>query len=292
MQNQQIAPHIDALDERVLINGGFAARIGGGYRVDATAWAVLALVAAGAQPDLLKHARARLAADQLRDGRVSVSPDHPDAFWPTSLVILAWHGSPVYRELGSRAIDFLIKTTGRHWTKLPSAPVEHNTAIKGYPWIANTHSWVEPTALSLIALHAAGYGEHERTREATRMLMDRQLPRGGWNYGNTIVFGQELRPMPETTGVALNALAGRVPRKNVERSLGYLKSQVENLRTPFSLGWGLLGLGAWGERPDRAQEWIFQSLKQQGKYGIYDTTLLSLLLVALFARGGLGSVLA
>jgi hypothetical protein len=98
--------------------------------------------------------------------------------------------------------------------------------------------------------------------------------------------------MPETTGVALSALAGRVPRKTVEGSLAYLTSQVEHLRTPFSLGWSLLGLGAWDERPNRAQEWIFQSLKQQGKYGIYDTTLLGLLLVAFFARGGLGSVLA
>ncbi len=292
MHNQQIAPHIDALDERVLINGGFAARIGGGYRVDATAWAIIAHVAAGSKADFFEHARARLMADQLRDGRISLSPQQPDAFWPTPLVVLAWHGSPPYREPGSRAIDFLIKTTGRHWPRQPTGPLAHNTAIKGWPWIANTHSWVEPTALSLIALKVAGYGGHERSREATRMLMDRQLPRGGWNYGNTIVFGQELRPMPETTGVALNALAGRVPRKNVERSLGYLKSQVENLRTPFSLGWSLLGLGAWEERPDRAQEWILESLKQQGKYGIYDTSLLGLLLVAFFARGGLGSVLA
>jgi hypothetical protein len=291
MQNQKIAPHIDALDERVLMSGGFAARIGGGYRVDATAWAILALKAAGAQPDLFEHARARLAADQLGDGRISVSSDQPDAFWPTSLVILAWHGSPAYREPGSRAIDFLIKTTGRHWTRLPNAPVEHNTAIKGWPWIANTHSWVEPTALSLIALHVAGYRGHERTREATRMLMDRQLPRGGWNCGSTIIFGQEMRPMPETTGVALDALAGRVSRENIERSLAYLKSQVEHLRTPFSLGWSLLGLGAWGERPNKAEEWIFESLKQQEKYGIYDTTLLSLLLVAYFAHGGIESVL-
>jgi len=292
VRNQLIASHIDALLKRALPRGGFAARISGTYRIDATAWAVLALFAAGVKADLLERARARLMADQLRDGRISLSPDQPDAYWPTPLVILAWHGSASYRSPRSRAIGFLLGATGRHWPKLVAGPCAHNTALKGWPWIANTHSWVEPTALSLIALHAAGYGEHERTREATRMLMDRQLPRGGWNYGNTIVFGQELRPMPETTGVALNALAGRVPRKTVEGSLAYLTSQVEHLRTPFSLGWSLLGLGAWDERPNRAQEWIFQSLKQQGKYGIYDTALLGLLLVAFFARGGLGSVLA
>jgi hypothetical protein len=291
MRNQLIASHIDALQKRALSNGGFAARISGKYRIDATAWAVLALAAADGKADLIDRARARLMADQLTDGRISLSPERPEAFWPTPLVILAWHGSPAYREPGSQAIDFLIKTTGRHFPRQPAAPIAHNTAIKGWPWTANTHSWVEPTALSVIALHVAGYGEHERTREATRMLMDRQLPRGGWNVGSTIVFGQELRPMPETTGVALDALAGRVSRKDVERSLGYLKSQGENLRTPFSLGWSVLGLGAWGERPNRAQEWIFESLKQQEKYGIYDTTLLSLLLVAFFAPGGVESIL-
>lgn len=292
MQYQLIARHVEALRERALPDGGFVARVGGSYRPDATAWAILALAAAGLKADVLGPPRTRLAADQFEDGRLSVLPDHPDAFWPTPLAILAWYGSPQHREAQSRALDFLLRTHGRHWQKQPGSPFAHDATIQGWPWIAGTHSWLEPTALSLLALRISGYGEHQRAQEATRLLMDRQLPRGGWNYGNKIVFGHELYPLPETTGVALNALAGRVPRERVESSLAYLRVEVDRLRTPLSLGWGLLGLGAWGEYSGGIQPWIIESLKRQEQYGSYDTTWLSLLLVAFFAKGGLLSVIA
>ena len=290
MQNRFITAQIDRLSQRSLPDGGFRTRIAGSYRPDATAWAILALTAAGTKPDRLKPARTRLVADQLRDGRVSVSPEHSDVFWPTALAILAWQNASEYHGPQSRAGNFLIQTTGHHFQKKTHNPLAHDTTIKGWPWTANTHSWVEPTALSLMALQASGYREHKRVQEAIHMLMDRQLPAGGWNYGNTKVFGQELRPMPENSGMALNALAERVPVKSVQSSLDYLKTKVTNLDTPLALGWSHLGLGAWGEQKSHAPESIINCLKLQEKYGGYDTTLLSLLLVAFFAGDGLLSI--
>ena len=287
MQSRFIAAQIDNLLERALPDGGFCTSIAGSHRPDATAWAVLALAAAGTKADRLKPARTRLTVDQLQDGRVSVSPKHPDVFWPTALAILAWHDAPEYHGPQSRASDFLIQTTGHHFQKKAHHPFAHDPAIRGWPWTAKTHSWIEPTALSLMALQASGYGEHDRAQEALRMLRDRQLPAGGWNYGNTKVFGQELRPMPENTGMALNALAERAPIESVQHSLDYLQTKVTNLQTPLALGWSLLGLGAWGEQTKQARELIIHCLKQQEKYGPYDTTLLSLLLVAFFAKDGL-----
>ena len=285
-----IFPHLEALRGRELDAGGFSHRPGGEYRADATAWAVMALTATGTRKDLLEKARDRLAAGQKQDGRVCISPEHPEAFWPTPLAILAWNGSPAHREPLSRAVRFLQDTTGIHFEKDPEAPVTHDSSIRGWPWIAKTHSMVEPTALSLIALRIAGHGEHERTREAARMLMDRQLPAGGWNYGNTFVYGQELYPQPENTGIALDALAGSASRKDVLRSLQYLAARTERIRTPLSLGWALLGLGAWEARPGRARLWLMECFKLQEKYGPFDTTLLSLLLLAYLATGGLASV--
>ena len=121
--------------------------------------------------------------------------------------------------------------------------------LKGWPWIEDTHSWVEPTATCVMALRGAGHGQHDRVREAVRMILDRQLPHGGWNVGNTIVFGNELHPMPEGTGSALASLAGVVDEAEVARSLDYLHGEVDRLRTPISLGWGLIGLAAWGRWP-------------------------------------------
>jgi hypothetical protein len=62
--------------------------------------------------------------------------------------------------------------------------------------------------------------------------------------------------------------------------LNYLQNRVKELRTPRSLGWALLGLGFWDQRPDMAQNWIMESLNMQKKFGPYDTTLLSLLVLA------------
>ena len=277
---------LESLQERAQPDGGFSNLAGGEYRSDATAWAILALAAAGARPDLIEPARKRLADGQQSDGRVCISADHPEAFWPTPLAVLAWHGSPSRREPQSRAVRFLLATAGTHWEKKTDSPITHDTAIRGWPWIADTQSMVEPTSLSLLALRVTGQGGHERTREAVRMLMDRRLPKGGWNYGNTLVYGQELYPQVDNTGLALAALAGDVPPEEVRSSLDYLDASIQNLRTPLSLGWGILGLGAWGRRPVRARDRIMESLKRQEKYGPYDTTLLSLLVLAFHARVG------
>jgi len=291
MQNKPIVHHVEKIWERALPEGGFAAKPEGMYRPDSTAWAILALSAAGIRNDYLEPSRIRLKTSQLNDGRVCALPELPDTYWPTPLSILAWQGSAYQRDAQSRAVKFLINTTGLHWQRKVDSPSAHDTSIQGWSWIANTHSWIEPTALSLIALQRAGYGTHQRVNEAAHMLLDRQLSHGGWNYGNTVVFDQELRAMPENTGMALNALAGRVAEEKVTRSLDYLEFQINKLRTPLSLGWGLLGLGAWGKRPDHAEKSILESLELQKIYGDYDTSLLALLILSFSLKGGLADAL-
>jgi hypothetical protein len=227
----------------------------------------------------------------MEDGRVSLSKDHPQAFWPTTLAVLAWHGSPAHRKSQSRGIEFLLSTTGQHHKKRDDSPVAHDTALRGWPWIGETHSWVEPTSLALLALEISGNGEHERAREARRMLMDRQMESGGWNYGNTAVFGRQLWPMPESTGLALSALEGRTERKAVEKSILYLKAEMGRLRTPLSFAWGRLGLSAWGVGPELGQDSLLENFRRQEIYADHGTEQISLLIVSLNASKGLVSAL-
>jgi len=231
-----------------------------------------------------------LAAAQLADGRVSISPENPEAFWPTPLTILAWQGSPAHQAAQARAVAFLLTTAGKHWEKEPDSVHGHDTNIKGWPWTANTYSWAEPTSVAVIALRAAGYGDHERVAEARRLLLDRQIPGGGWNYGNTIVFDQTLQAMPESTGMALDALRDKISRAAIQKSLDYLEGILATLNTPRALGWALLGLGAWGARPALAENWIEACFARADRFGGYDTVSLGLLLVAHRASGGLASI--
>lgn len=289
MSEPAVAACIDSLRARAVPGGGFAARPDSGYRADATAWAVIALTAAGRFPDLMKISAARLAQDQLPDGRLCISPDHPEAFWPTPLAVLAWCRSEAQPEARSRAVRFLLGTTGKQFPRRPDAPVAHDPNIKGWPWIQGTHSWVGSTGITIMALQAAGAGTDDRVSEGVRLLMDRQLRTGGWNYGNKIVFGAELRPMPESTGMALSALTNRTTKESLHASLDYLKSALAALRTPYSLGWSLMGLGAWEEAPPAGRSFLTACLERQERYGAYDTISLSLLLLALVSPRGLAA---
>ncbi|NPV04420.1 MAG: terpene cyclase/mutase family protein [Syntrophaceae bacterium] len=278
---------LDEIWTRSLPEGGFAARPGGEYRPDATSWAILALRMCGIDSQRLHAAMHRLGESQMKDGRLALSPEHPDVYWPTPLAIMAWHRNPEFAPRVSRAVSFLLKTSGTHFKRDPQSPGGHDTSIRGWGWTEETHSWVEPTALSIMALRFAGYSGHERVSEGTRLLLDRQLSRGGWNYGNTTVFGTELASMPESTGLALSALSGLTDRQSVSRSIALLKESVRTLQTPLSLGWAILGLSAWGERTVDANNLIDRCLRRQDRYGTYDTPMIGLMIIARKADGGL-----
>lgn len=273
----------EELSRRVLSDGGVAHRPQGTFRIDATAWAIITLSALNESPALIDRCRARLRTEQGNDGRVWVSRDNPDTFWPTALAVLAWQDASACGDAQKRAVKFLLDTTGVHYRSRFSEVAGHDPGLKGWPWVANTHSWIEPTVLAVMALTAAGYGGTDRVREALRMIEDRQLPHGGWNYGNTFVFGRELRPMPESTGTALTGVAGHVDAGVVARSLDYLQGEINSLRTPVSLGWGLLGLAAWGVWPSNGLMLVERCLANQSRYGEYDTSSFCLLLLGALA---------
>lgn len=267
--------------------GGFPLRKGGPFRVDATAWGILTVQSINPRHSLLSRARSRLAESQAENGSVSIGRGHADAYWPTAISVLAWKESPPHETNWRRGIQFLLETTGKHWKKEPDLPVQHDPSIPGWPWIADTHSWVEPTAVAVCALRSVGLGEHKRVADGVRLLMDRQIARGGWNYGNTKVFGQELLPAPESTGAALQALSGFVDEIEVKKSLAYLQAEVKQANTPIALGWGLLGLGAWDRAPQESKELIRRVLERQSRYGSYDTASLALLLLPLTSSRGI-----
>jgi hypothetical protein len=267
----------------LLPEGGIADHPRGQFRVDATVWGILAFRAAGGEQAILEKHCARLIREQDKDGRVWIHQEHSESYWPTALAILAWQNSPPSQAAQGRAISFLLETTGVHRPRRSDELAQHDPLIKGWPWIGGTHSWIEPTALGVIALTATGHEQHDRVREAIRMTLDRQLPHGGWNYGNTLIFGRELHPMPESTGAALTELAGVVGQEKVARSIAYLQGEVDRLGTPISLGWGLLGLAAWDLWPSNGTTLVERCLANQSRYGDYDTSALCLLFLGALA---------
>ena len=265
-----------------------AAQTPGGYSVgseaasEPTALAGLALVAGGRL-----HA-AKLAADwladrQADDGSVGVTANRSTPCWPTSLAMLGWQAarradaSDEYAGSIDRAREWALREEGR--TQFQRPWVGHDTMLVGWSWAANTHSWLEPTAMFVLALKAVGESDHLRTREAVTLLVDRLLPTGGCNYGNTTVLGQELLPHVQPTGLVMTALAGEnLDDPRIERSLEYLEREITAETTTASLCYGLLGLTAYGRSPTDRTAWLQAAYERELKHGVstYKLALLAL----------------
>jgi hypothetical protein len=243
-----------------------AARIPAGYEAggepasEPTALVGLALVVHN-RMDAARLSARWLADQQARDGSIGIAASRPTPCWTTSLAALLWQsidatdGTGQFRGPLDRAVEWAIADRGQAAPRKPH--VGHDTTLVGWSWAANTHSWLEPTALFVLALKAAGRARHPRTREAVRLIIDRLLPSGGCNYGNTTVLGQELLPHVEPTGVAMMALAGEAhndPR--IERSLVYLQRELAAETATASLCYGLLGLAAHGRAVTRRDDWL------------------------------------
>ena len=175
--------------------------------------------------------------------RSGVTDALPEPGWPTPYALLLWSALGGFDEPCRRATTWLI---GRHGLTTPieaGAIAAHDTTIDGWPWLADTHPWLEPTALSVLALVGQGLKAHPQVRSGLSLIRDRALISGGWNYGNTAVFGRPLRPQPAPTGLALLALSLAGERaKAVDLATRYLLDTLPTVRSGPSLGWGLLGL--------------------------------------------------
>lgn len=203
---------------------------------------------------------ASLLRSQQRSGAWSALPDSgPANCFHTALALLALRASTTGQETpsqGARAFAWLDSIAGveDHWLwkwkfRYSDRHVRFDPTKTGWPWVDGTVSWVAPTAMVILA-HRAWAREAPRLATAVQMLLDRACPQGGWNAGNSEVFGVALDPHPDFTAMALIALQGRVEPSQpiVTRSLDYLTLRLKDSQSLYSLGWAAFALGAWGRR--------------------------------------------
>jgi len=235
-----------------------------GYQADDTAaaepTALAALALAGfGRTESAMRAAAWLVDLQAGDGSVGVRVGETTPRWPTGLAVLAWLAvDPKQSRFGESVNAALAWILSQRSKAAPrGGAMQHDTSLVAWPWVEGTHAWVEPTSLNVLALKATGRSGHRRTREAVALLLDRQLPAGGCNYGNTRVLGQQLRPHLLPSGLALLALAGedgRDPR--IKKTVHYVSRSVSASTPAVSLCWAFMGLAAHGRSLPQAEEWL------------------------------------
>ena len=235
---------------------------GWGYRPGAPAATEPAALAALALAGHGRAAAARRAGDwllaqQTPDGSLGIFAANHAPHWATSQAVLAWQAidRQAFAQPTSRAIDWMYTVAGTISERNPD--LGHDTTLRGWPWVEGTHSWLEPTSWCVLALKATDRRQHPRVREAVKLLIDRQLPGGGSNYGNTSVLGQVLCPHLEPSGLSLLALSGETDANGrIARSLDYVVGAVNADVTSASLGYALLGLAAHDRLPPDYAPWL------------------------------------
>lgn len=223
-----------------------------GHGTEDTALSLLALRYSGGDP----HS---LLGTQHRSGAWSALPNiEPLSAFHTALALLAIRPfqTTSVRRAAERAFEWLSELRGieSHWLwkwkfRLFDKQVRFDPLKSGWPWVPGTVSWVAPSALSILAFRA-WHRESSRTAPAAAMLLDRACPQGGWNAGNSVVFGVSLDPHPDFTAMALLALRGSGSAHEIlfRTSLSYLATRLEGSSSPYSLAWAVMALSANGHR--------------------------------------------
>ena len=214
-------------------DGGFGPRPGSTSEPEPTALAAIALGAAGA------GAADWLAARQAPDGSVGMRLGPVWNESATALAAFALGGTE-----RQRALDHVAGEQGRATPNSPIVP--HDGSLQGWAWTAGTAGWVEPTSRGVLALRALRPAAAQIT-DGVAYLRDRACLAGGWNYGNRVVYGEELPPYAQTTAVALLALRpgdGAV----FEQGFGVLRSLwLKERQGGLSLAMSLAAASAHGD---------------------------------------------
>jgi hypothetical protein len=253
LEHSPVAPTLRrTLVDAVASDGGWAYYEGRRSRLEPTSWALLVL--AGATDPVTKRivtgGSSFLRRLQGDNGLlVEEGTPGPNLAWNALalLAAVAVHGAaadPLRDGLqaGLLRVKGVAIEQGEH-------PVRQDNRLQAWSWTEGTFSWIEPTALGLLALkksRASGPVARTRIAEAEAVIVDRVCDGGGWNYGNAEVLGQDLRPYVPTTALALLAMQDRREHPAVVRSLEWLTAHAVAERAAMALSLAAICLHVFG----------------------------------------------
>jgi len=245
--------YIERLQSVQLPDGSWPYRANGDSGLaEPTCYALLALHAAGIANPKQTASLDWLESLRRDDGGFAPQPGVHLSNWSTSLVTLTQMHCG--REDAARpGIQWLLGLEGRetHWLtravrKIRNIPPPYPQNHVGWPWLANTVSWLIPTVLAALALERAQALKPDpkvafRVQEAIAMLKERRCQDGGWNHGASIALDVAATSYPETTGMALLCLH-TVPASELPGADDLALSMLADARIANIISWLQLAL--------------------------------------------------
>jgi hypothetical protein len=229
-------------------DGGWGYYPGKTSRLEPTCWALLALARQSGTPvEIGPFQKWPRDAGWLVDAKGA-----PTNFAFNALAALTLLEHPDGKAAAVRVAAQLVRTRGVRLEQ--TTALRQDNSLQAWPWIDQTFSWVEPTAWCLLLLKKlqkdlGGDLTSEviaRIRVGEQMLLDRACKTGGWNYGGSNVYGQELWAYVPTTALALLAMQDRKDDATVVRSLQYLQKDTGTERSAPALALAVVCLRVFG----------------------------------------------
>jgi hypothetical protein len=200
-----------------------------------------------------------LLKSQLSDGGWPAFLGDSEGSWTTALALCTLNSTGDFTAAREKAFRWLYAERGRegHWFwrwkfKTSDRNVRFDPDKYGWPWVTGSASWVIPTAFSIIAIEQftvcnRSEESEKRIHLGVEMLLDRACVDGGWNSGNSLVYGVPLRPHVEATAIALLALQDEQRTEMVQKSLSWLRQNAASVDSVSSLAWCILTLFVYQE---------------------------------------------
>ncbi|MBA3886598.1 MAG: hypothetical protein H0X67_12840 [Acidobacteria bacterium] len=225
-------------------DGGWGYYPGKSSRLEPTCWALLALGERATDASVL-------ARWPVEGGLLLERPAGAPNFAFHGLGLLALHALRIEHAAGTPALVRGIQAVKGRALR-PSDINRQDNSLAAWSWIPETFSWVEPTAWCLLALKkwrgAPGVKiDDRRVDTAERLLIDRACLVGGWNYGNSNMLGQELKPYVATTALGVLAMQDQQAVPEIARSIDYLQANASKELSGLSLSLSMLALQAVGK---------------------------------------------
>ena len=255
--SDRISSLAETLRSRQMKSGGWAYFDSVQESLEATCLAELALA-----PE--RHANSSeailfLLKSQLSDGGWPAFLGDSEGSWTTALALCTLNSTGDFTAAREKAFRWLYAERGRegHWFwrwkfKTSDRNVRFDPDKYGWPWVTGSASWVIPTAFSIIAIEQftvcnRSEESEKRIHLGVEMLLDRECVDGGWNSGNSLVYGVPLRPHVEATAIALLALQDEQRIEIVQKSLSWLRQNAASVDSVSSLAWCILTLFVYQE---------------------------------------------
>jgi hypothetical protein len=241
-------------------DGGWGFHPGSESRVEATSWTLLALLGRESCGEIQQAGFRFLRATQLPDGSWPASRAQNEGSWVTSLASWTLCSDPESRTAVAAGLRWVCDDWPRHATfvvrmirKIAGSKVtSQNDSLRGWGWTSRTASWVEPTALALIAIRQVPSeilppGTIRRRELAKALIYDRMCPGGGWNCGNPMVYGVPGDPAVEPTVWALLSLRDEADRRENVMSLEWLERNLSKFSGAGSVALAKICLETYGK---------------------------------------------